>query len=78
MSKFRLIELGEFLGPCRVTLEALRLGSVVFLAPIAFCLEVVSGFRAAHAAFFLRDAVLGAPPAAMAVVRLRDFRRRVS
>ena len=78
MPKFRLIELGEFLGPRWITLEALRLGSIVFLAPIAFCLEVVSGFRAAHTAFFLWNAVLGAPPAAMVVSGLRDFRRLVS
>ena len=78
MPKFRLIELGEFLGPRWITLEALRLGSIVFLAPIAFCLEVVSGFRAAHATFFFRDAVFGAPPAAMAVVGIRNFRRPVS
>ena len=78
MSKFRLIEFGKFLGPRGITLEALRLGSIVFFAPIAFCLEVVSGFRAAHAALFLWDAVFCAPPAAVVVPAVRDFRRRVS
>ena len=76
-SKFRLIECGKVLGPRGITLEALRLGSIVFLAPIALRLKFVSGFRAAHAAFFLRNAVLGAPPAAMVVGGLRDFRRLV-
>ncbi len=78
VSKFRLIEFGKFLGPCGITLEALRLGSIVFLAPIAFRLEVVSGFRAAHAALFLWDAVFGAPPAAVVVGGLRDFGRATS
>ena len=76
VSKFRLIEFGKFLGPRGITLEALRLGSIVFLTPIARCLELISGFRATHGAFFLWNAVLSAPPAPM-VVGLRDFRRLV-
>src|SRR5688572_5581398 len=65
--------LSKLLLQPRVTLETLRLGPVVQVAPVAFLLALLGEFDAAHAALVFRDAVLVAPPAAVVVDFLRGL-----
>src|SRR5439155_10842386 len=61
----------ELLLQLRVVDEALRVGPVMLLAPVALLLALGSVLGVALAADLLRDAVLVAPPAAVVVLLLR-------
>ena len=64
----------------RMADEALRIGAVVFLAPIAFLLELSREFRVALATFPFRYAVLVAPPTGVVILgrRLPPLRMLIS
>jgi len=58
---------GEFGFELGVAHEALRIGPVVFFAPVAILLELGRKLAVAAAADFLRHAMFGAPPAGVVV-----------
>src|SRR5205807_9969041 len=65
---------GKLLFLLRVANKALRLRSLVFLAPVAFLLALCRNLGAALAADFFGDAVLGTPPAAVVLAGRLHFR----
>src|SRR5690349_12395029 len=71
LSIFRFVERRVLRFLLRMTDEALRVGPIVLLAPVVLRFESCDKLRMALRAFFLRHAMLIAPPAFM-----RMFRRR--
>lgn len=67
LAVFGLVERGEFRFQIGMAGEALRIGRLVVLAPIALFLEFGRQLRVALAADVLGHAMLGAPPRAMIV-----------
>ena len=63
LAELGFVKCRKLLFTGRIADKALRFGAVVFLAPVAFGLELVGRLGAAHAAFFFRHTVFDAPPA---------------
>ena len=67
MAKFGFVQLREFVSPRRVAFETLRLGTIMFFAPVALGFAFLRSLRATHAALFLRDSMFNTPPAVVIV-----------
>ena len=59
LTELGFVQLCEFLGSRRITLETLRLGAIVFIAPVSLILELGGSCAAAQTAILFRNAVLG-------------------
>jgi len=68
VTSFGLVSRGEFIKPGGATDEALRFGAIVFVAPVTLFFETRNQGRIAPRTLSFRNAMLGAPPASMAVV----------